>query len=65
MTRPFVLLPAGVRFSLCPVYAFLDSQTSESLSRAIQIPSHMCLISSSASSSAGAPSHRMRPLPST
>ena len=33
--------------------------------RAIQIPSHVCLMSSSASSSAGVPSHRMRPLPST
>ena len=32
---------------------------------AIQIPSHVCLTSSSASNSAGVPSHRMRPLPST
>ena len=30
-----------------------------------QIPSHVCLTSSSASSAAGVPSHRMRPLPST
>ena len=30
-----------------------------------QIPSQVCLTSSSASSSAGMPSHRMRPLPST